>query len=66
MRGRTRRIPLSLPGTTDLAVLAAEHGVGPVTDFDALLGHFWPEEERADEFIAAMCDWRHEHPDRAA
>ena len=31
--------------TTDLTALAAEQGVEPVADFDALLGDFWPEEE---------------------
>lgn len=46
--------------TTDLAVLAAEQGVMPVTEFDVLLGDFWPEEESVDEFIAAVHEWRRE------
>ena len=44
----------------DLATLAAEQGVRPVTDFDGLLGDFWPEQESADEFIAAVREWRRE------
>ena len=40
--------------------IAAEQGVGPVEDFDKLLGDFWPEDETADEFIAAVRRWRHE------
>jgi len=40
--------------------LAAEQGVTPIADFDALLGDFWPEEESADEFIAAVREWRRE------
>jgi hypothetical protein len=38
--------------------LATAQGVSPVTDFDELLGDFWPEEESADDFIAAIREWR--------
>lgn len=34
-----------------LEELAAEQGVSPVTDFDTLLGDFWPEDEPAEEFV---------------
>ncbi len=44
----------------DLATLAAEQGVQPVTNFDDLLGDFWPEDETADDFIAAVRNWRRE------
>ena len=45
---------------TDLTTLAAQQGVPPVTNFDDLLGDFWPEDETADDFIAAVRRWRHE------
>jgi hypothetical protein len=43
-----------------LEELAREQGVAPVDDFDALLGDFWPEDETADEFVAALRRWRRE------
>lgn len=45
---------------TDLRALAAPQGVGPVTNFDDLLGDFWPQDETADELIAAVRQWRRE------
>jgi hypothetical protein len=42
----------------NLDALAARQGVHPTVDFEALLGDFWPEEESADDFIAAMREWR--------
>ncbi len=50
---------LAQPART-LPALAAEQGVQPVSNFDDLLGDFWPEEETADEFIAAVRRWRDE------
>ncbi|MBI3965796.1 MAG: hypothetical protein HY329_09190 [Chloroflexi bacterium] len=44
----------------DLATLAAQQRVKPITDFDQLLGDAWPEDETADEFIAAVRGWRRE------
>ena len=41
----------------DMHVLAKLQGVGPVDDFDALLGG-WPEDESIDDFIAAVREWR--------
>jgi hypothetical protein len=32
--------------------------VKPVDRFEQLLGDFWPEEESADDFLAAVRDWR--------
>jgi len=43
---------------SDLQTLAEQQGVQPVTDFDDLLGDFWPEDETADQFIAAVRQWR--------
>jgi hypothetical protein len=43
--------------------LAARQGVTPVIDPDDLLGDFWPEDERADDFIAAVRRWRREGGD---
>ena len=40
--------------------LAAEQGVRPVERFEDLLGDFWPEDETADDFIAAVREWRRE------
>lgn len=45
---------------TDLDILAAQQGVSVVTDFDSLLGDFWPEEWCADQFIATVREWRRE------
>ena len=44
--------------------LAARQGVGPVTDFDALWGDFWPEDESVDDFVAAVREWRRDDPAR--
>jgi hypothetical protein len=46
--------------TTDLKILAAQQGVSAVSDFDSLLGDFWPEDESADQFIASVREWRRE------
>jgi hypothetical protein len=45
---------------TDLSALIAAQGVKPVDRFEHLLGDFWPEDESADDFLAAVGDWRHE------
>jgi hypothetical protein len=47
-------------GKTDLDILAAQQGVSAVSDFDSLLGDFWPEEGCADQFIATVREWRRE------
>ena len=44
----------------DWRTLAARQGVRPVERFEDLLGDFWPEDETADEFIAAVREWRRE------
>lgn len=43
--------------------LAAEQGVQAATDFEALLGDFWPDDESVDEFISAVRLWRTEGND---
>jgi len=45
---------------TDLEILSAQQGVSAVSDFDSLLGDFWPAEESADQFIANIRKWRHD------
>jgi hypothetical protein len=49
-----------LDGKIDLEALAAQQRVSTVSDFDSLLGDFWPEEESADQFIATIREWRRE------
>jgi hypothetical protein len=44
----------------DLAALAAQQGVRPVTRFEDLLTDIWPEDEDIDDFIATLRQWRHE------
>jgi hypothetical protein len=51
----------TMPGQTfqaqfhsDLSALAASQEVGPITNFDELLGDFRPENETADQFVAAV------------
>ncbi len=57
-------IPTAVDGffgsRTDLEQLAREQGVNAVSNFDDLLGDFWPEDETADEFIAAVRRWRND------
>ena len=49
-----------MPDVTDIEALAAQQGVSPISNFDDLLGDFWPEDESADDFIAAVREWRRE------
>ena len=46
--------------TPDLLTLAREQGVLPISNFDDLLGDFWPEDESADEFVETVRMWRRE------
>lgn len=43
--------------TIKLEELAENQGVLPVTNFTKFLGNFWPEEEKADAFIAQVREW---------
>jgi hypothetical protein len=38
--------------------LIAHQGKGPVTDVQVLHGDFWPEDERIEDFLAALNEWR--------
>jgi hypothetical protein len=65
-RGVGRELP-TMSGRTfqdhlnwDLSALAASQGVGPITNFDDLLGDFRPEDETVDQFVAAVREWRHD------
>lgn len=40
--------------------LARVQGVKAVENFSDLLGDFWPKDESADDFIAAVRQWRRE------
>jgi hypothetical protein len=42
----------------DLITLAANQQVKAITNFDDLLGDFWPDDETPDDFIAAVREWR--------
>lgn len=44
----------------DIEALAKQQGVCPVTDLEALLGDFWPEDETPDQFISTVRQWREE------
>ncbi|MBI4603404.1 MAG: hypothetical protein HY721_15740 [Planctomycetes bacterium] len=45
---------------TDIDAVIASQGVKPVIRFDDLLGDFWPQDESADDFTAAVREWRRE------
>jgi hypothetical protein len=49
---------------SDLTTLASEQGVGPLEDLTHLAADFWPSDESAAEFVAAVNTWRSE--DRVA
>jgi hypothetical protein len=38
--------------------LIAQQGKGPVADVRVLHGDFWPEDERIEDFLAALHEWR--------
>lgn len=50
----------------EVADLAQQQGVTPLRDFDALLAgcDFWPDDETADDFVAAVRNWRREVTER--
>jgi hypothetical protein len=47
-------------GPADLVALALSQGAPLAARFEDLLGDFWPEGETADEFDAAVQEWRRE------
>jgi hypothetical protein len=44
----------------DLGALAEAQGVEPIGDIDELVADFWPEDESAEDFMAAVRRWRDE------
>lgn len=54
-------------GCPSIAQLAAAQGVSFPRDPRELLGDFWPPDESADDFLAALHEWRgHAKTDPAA
>lgn len=45
-----------------IEALAAAQGVRPIDDPASLVFEDWPEDESADDFIAAVRAWRRETP----
>ncbi len=52
-------------GQTRLAALLAAQGVRPIENPETLIFPEWPEDESADDFIAAVREWRREGLDPA-
>lgn len=51
--------PSSFDGRPEsLEALATKQGVKAATNFDDLLGDFWPEDEGAEDLITALREWR--------
>lgn len=44
-------VPIVLAAQVDVAALAAQQGVVPLSDPDVLYGDFWPADESTDDFI---------------
>jgi len=42
----------------ELERLAAEQGVEPIVDLDALRADFWPEDESVDDFVRTVRERR--------
>jgi hypothetical protein len=38
--------------------LTAQQGKGPIDDVSMLRGDFWPEDERIEDFLVALHEWR--------
>lgn len=54
----------SMPeGPQSLEALASAQGTPLAVNFEDLLGDFWPEDETADDFVAAVRQWRREGSD---
>lgn len=60
LTGSGEKSPSFFEAKMDLEVLAAQQGASIVSDFDKLIGDFWPEDESADQFIATVRAWRRE------
>lgn len=63
---KAQHIPASRldePARPSLQDLAAQQGVLPVEEFEALLGKPSPKDESAEEFAAKLREWRREGTD---
>jgi hypothetical protein len=49
----------------ELIELARQQGAQVPLRFDDVKGSFWPEDEDADEFLAALREWRRERRDNS-
>jgi len=46
--------------------LAAQQGIGPIEDFEALLGHPAPDDEPLDDFLTLLREWRRDGAPRTS
>jgi hypothetical protein len=60
LTGSGKEAPSFFEAKIDLEALAAQQEVPMISNFDKLIGNFWPEDESADQFIAMVRTWRHE------
>jgi hypothetical protein len=58
---------LNFEANPTLEELVAQQGKRPVADARTLHGNFWPEDERVEDFLAALHEWRgHKEAEPAA
>jgi hypothetical protein len=54
-------------GHPSIEELKRAQGTTPTSDPSELLGDFWPEDEKIDDFLTVLREWRgHTKTDRAA
>ncbi|RLB95280.1 MAG: hypothetical protein DRH50_04645 [Deltaproteobacteria bacterium] len=51
-------LPMAFWQSPSIEELAAAQGVQPISNFENILGDFWPEDESVEEFIACVDHWR--------
>ena len=65
--GKTNDPRYNFDANPTLDALIAQQGKGPIAGVQALRGDFWPEDERIEDFLAALHAWRgHKKADPAA
>lgn len=57
-RRRASSIVTVAGGHRTVDQLATEQGTGPIEEIELLCGDFWPEEDSAEELVAAVDRWR--------
>jgi hypothetical protein len=57
-RRRASSIVTVAGGHRTVEQLAIEQGTGSIEDVSVLRGDFWPEEDSAEDFLAAVDRWR--------